>query len=421
MSHEAAIVVTGAGLALPLGLSMDGVWSRLVRGESAIGPMRVLDTARLGVLAAAEVPAFDLASRLRFPKNEKFMGRSVRFGLLAALDAVAASAIDFALLDAYRVGIHVGSGQTGLETAEFFGALDVAGEDDPNYRNMGGRAARMIDRYWSLRTLSNAGLGLLSMELGAKGSSANFVQGDTASSQAIIAGCQDLAEGRCDVVLAGGYDSLLTASTCLAYARAGLLSAAGPETAGRPFDRARDGLVLGEGAGFLVLERHEDARRRGAPILGALVGFGSSMEAGEAPPKASARSFTAAVGEATSRQGPDFVMAHGIGTVDADEREAGLLQAQMGSPVAVTAVKGATGYLGAATGAVEIILALLAARHRAVPPIAHLAEPDEGVTLDLVRGTARRAAQANPAGLCLSWSWTGQLTAVLVAATTPPS
>ncbi len=417
MSERATVVVTGAGLATPLGLETEAVAARLMRGESGIGPFRTFDVSGLGFTAGAETPDVEIAGRMRFPKNEKFMGRSVRFAVHAAFDAVAASRIDLAAGDPFRVGLYTGSGQTGLESAEFFRGLEVAAEggDTPDYRGLGGRAARAIDRYWSLRTLSNAGLGLLSMEIGAKGPSANFVQGDTASLQAVLAGADDLAEGRCDVVIAGGYDSLLSQSTVLAYAQAGLLSPAAPDEAGRPFDRRRDGLVLGEGAGFVVLEREADARRRGAPVLGRVLGIGSANETGDAPPKRSAETAGTAIAEATGGRRPDFVVAHGIGTRDGDRDEARLLAA-LGHGAPVTAFKGATGYLGAATGVVETILALMAARERRLPPVARCAAPDDGLGLDLVHGAARTIESAAPTALCLAWTWSGQVGAAFVGA-----
>jgi len=409
------VVVTGAGLATPLGTDAGTIAGRLARGESGIGPFRAFDVAGLGFSAGAETPAVDIAARLRFPKNEKFMGRSVRLAFHAALDAVASSRLDLGALDPFRVAVYTGSGQTGLESAEFFGGLEAAaaGPEVPDFRDLGGRASRAIDRYWSFRSLANAGLGLLSMEFGAKGPSANFVQGDTASLQAVEAGVAELIEGRCDAVVAGGYDSLFTQSTALAYARAGLLSAAPPEGVRGPFDGSRDGIVLGEGAGFVLLEREADARRRGAPVIGRLLGFGSATHSGEAPPKSVAATAARAIAEATGGARPDFVVAHGIATPEGDRDEARLLH-ELAAGVPVTAFKGATGYLGAATGAVELILAMLAARDRTVPPIARLEAPDEGLGLDLVRAEPRPLAAAAPTALCLSWTWSGQIGAVMI-------
>jgi 3-oxoacyl-(acyl-carrier-protein) synthase len=415
------VVVTGVGVALPLGLDVDHVRERSLRGESAIGPLRHFEPGGFACRAAAEVPAFELSSRLRCPKNEKFMGRSLRCAMHAARQAVEASRLDAAAVDPYRLAVYTGSGQTGLESAEFFRALEVAQHPDEQQHlaNLGGRPARVIDRYFSLRTLSNAGVGLLSVELGAQGSSDNLVQGETASALAVAAGYRDLLEQRSDAVIVGGYDSLLGLSAFLGYAAAGLLSPAAHEHAYRPFDRDRDGIVLGEGAAFLVLERGEDARRRGAPLLGEVLGVGDGMALGGAGE--SERALRRAVEQATGGAPMDFVVAHGVGTRDGDRDEAQALAALFGERLPVTAFKSQTGYLGAAGGVVELVLALQAARAGRVPPIARHATPDDDCRLSLVSGSARALPAAAPSAVCLARSWFGQCTALAVRAAPDPA
>jgi len=419
MTQGFGVAVTGMGLVVPVGRSADEAWDRAVRGESGIGPNRRFDVGGYACKASAEVAPFDLASSLRFPKNEKFMGTSVRYAMRAAAAAVSSSGIDLASIDPYRIALHTGSGQTGLESADMFAALEFGwtGEEDKDFANLGGRASRLVDRYFSLRTLSNAGLGLLSAELGARGPSDNFVQGDPASALAVAAGLYDLGEGRADVAIVGGYESLLTVSAFLAFEKAGLLSASEPSRAYRPFDRERDGLVLGEGAAFLVLERGEDAGRRGAPILGEIAGAGFAQDAADAAEaKASEEAACAVVAEATGGSPVGFVVAHGIGTIEGDSREADMLGSLVSPNVPVTAFKGLTGYLGAATGAAEVCLALQALRHRCLPPIARHAAADPGCRLDLVVGPARRLEAESATALCLSWSWLGQCAALAVRA-----
>lgn len=419
MQHETDVVVTGVGVAIPLGVVTDTVSQRSLCGESAIAPFRRFVPDGYPCQASAEVPDFDLERTLRFPKNEKFMGRAVRCAMHAAWTAVRASEIDLAAWDPYRVAVYAGSGQTGLESAEFFRALEVAhgANDDQAFANLGGRASRLLDRCFSLRTLSNAGVGLLSIELGAKGASDNFVQGDTASALAVASAVQDLLDGRSDVAVAGGFDSLLTVSTFLAYQRSGTLSAAAAERAYRPFDRDRDGLVLGEGAAFVVLERAADARRRDAPVLGTIVGVGTAMETADAlEAKASHAALEAAIEAATGGSAVDFVVAHGIGTREGDRAEARLLGEVLGQRVPVTALKSQTGYLGAATSVAELVLALQAARARLVPPIARHDAPDDDFRLSFVTGRALPLAADAPTALCLAWSWFGQCTAIAVRA-----
>jgi 3-oxoacyl-(acyl-carrier-protein) synthase len=413
-----SIVITGIGLVVPAGIGATTVVQRAMRGESGIGPLRRLGNLGPGCTAGGEVPAFDLGESLRVPKNLKFMSRSVECAMLAASEAVAqAGGLDD--VEPTRLGIYTGSGQTGLEPSEFFGALDIAeaGDEALTYKNLGGRASRLVDRFWSLRTLSNAGLALLAAEFSARGQCNNFVQGDTASAQALAAGFFDLCEGRSDVVLAGGYDCLLTPSTYLAYQQAGLLSPSDPGRAHRPFDRERDGLVLAEGAAFVVLERRAHADARGATPLAELRGVGFAQGIDERPsPIMSIAAARQAIRDVGDDVEPDVVIAHGIGTEDDDAREATMLADLGFTETPVTAMKGLTGYLGAATAVTELCIGILGARIGAVPPIARFDVADPACTLDLVARRPRQLESAAPTLLALNWSWSGQCSAVVACA-----
>jgi 3-oxoacyl-(acyl-carrier-protein) synthase len=412
------VVVTGIGLAVPGGIGAGAVAARALRGESGIGPLRRLGNLGHGCAAGGEVPAFNLDESLRVPKNIKFMSRSVECAVLAASEAVS-QAGGLGDVDPSRFAIYTGSGQTGLEPSEFFAALEIAetGDEALTYKHLGGRASRLVDRYWSLRTLSNAGLALLAAEFSAHGPCNNYVQGDTASAQALAAGFFDLREGRADVVLAGGYDCLLTPSSYLAYERAGLLSSSDPGRAHRPFDRERDGLVLAEGAAFVVLELRAHAEARGATILAELLGVGLAQGVDERPsPIIATDAARLAIRDAAGDVEPDVVIAHGIGTRDDDAREAMML-AELGfDQTPVTAIKGLTGYLGASTAVAELCIAILGARLRAVPPIARFETADTDCPLDLVAAVPRRLERETPTLLALSWSWSGQCSAVAARA-----
>ena len=412
-----SIVITGIGVAVPAGIGSETVAARALRGESGIGPLRRLGNLGHACRAGGEVPPFDLSASLRVPKNIKFMSRPVECAVLAASEAVARAG-GLTDVDPSRFGIYTGSGQTGLEPSEFFAALEIAetGDEALTYKNLGGRASRLVDRYWSLRTLSNAGLALLAAEFSARGPCNNFVQGDTASAQALAAAFFDLREGRADIVLAGGYDCLLTPSSYLAYERAGLLSSSDPERAHRPFDRDRDGLVLAEGAAFVVLERRADAEARGATILAELLGVGVAQAVDDRPsPIAGTDAARLAIAAADLLE-PDLVVAHGIGTRGDDAREARMLADLGFSATPVTAMKGLTGYLGAASAAVELCIAVLTARLGAVPPVARFETADADCNLDLVADQPRQLERDTPTVLVLSWSWSGQCSAVAACA-----
>jgi 3-oxoacyl-(acyl-carrier-protein) synthase len=413
------VAITGVGLVTPLGLTAAENVARSRRGESGIGPATAFAVEGHGAQALATVAKFELEPFLRFPKNYKFMGRAVQFAMRAAREAVDRSGIDPRRLDPSRIGIHVGSGQTGVEYDHFFPSLIMAWDAgrEMDYKYLGGLPAHLIDRYICLRTLANGGLALLSTEFGIRGPNGNFTQKDTASAQALYAAYLDLLEDRCDVAVAGGYDSLATTGNFLAYEQAGLLSHSSPVSAYRPFDSQADGLVLGEGAGFLVLERWEHAAERGAAILGEFLGAGSAMGANEKwRPAWTAETIRQAASQALGDQWPDFVVASGVGTQEEDRAEAAALTSMVGAATPVTALKSQTGYMGAGTAAAELGLGLLCARQGFVPAIARHAQADPDSVLDLVTQTARQFEKDEPLGLFISCSWGGSVAALAARA-----
>jgi 3-oxoacyl-(acyl-carrier-protein) synthase len=258
---------------------------------------------------------------------------------------------------------------------------------------------------------------LLATEFGARGPCNNFVQGETASAQALASGYFDLLEGRCDMVLAGGYDCLLTPSIYLAYHRAGLLSAGEPADVHGPFDERRDGVALGEGAAFVVMERREHAQRRGARVIAELAGVGlGQMQDGAGARADVMTTLQRAIAEADAAFVPDVIVARGIGTHDGDREEAALLADLGYDQVPVTAFKALTGYLGAAPAVAELCIALLAAARGTVPPIAKLETPDADCQLDLVATVPRALPTAEASVLALSGSWCGQVAAIAARA-----
>jgi 3-oxoacyl-[acyl-carrier-protein] synthase II len=294
------------------------------------------------------------------------------------------------------------------------------GGREMDYKYLGGLPSHLIDRYICLRTLANGGLALLSTEFGIRGPNGNFTQKDTASALALNAAYLDLIEGRCDVSVAGGYDSLATAGNFLAYEQAGLLSHANPVEAYRPLDGEADGLVLGEGAGFLVLERWEHAEARGATALGEFHGAAAGMSAiGQWRPACAAEAVCRAAHQAIQNAPPDFVVAAGLGTALEDRAEAAALDSIVGNRAPVTALKSLTGYMGAGTAAVELGLGLLCARQSFVPAIARHCQAPADCGLDLVTGAPRHLKEAAKLGLFLSCSWGGEVAAIAARAICP--
>jgi len=416
------VAITGVGLVTPLGLTAAENVARSCRAESGIGPARAFAVEGHAAQALASVADFELEPFLRFPKNYKFMGRAVQFAMRAAREAIVQSGFDANQLDPARIGIQVGSGQTGVEYDHFFPSLIMAWDAgrEMDYKYLGGLPSHLIDRYICLRTLANGGLALLSTEFNIRGPNGNFTQKDTASAQALHAAYLDLLEERCDVAVAGGYDSLVTPGNFLAYEQAGLLSHMDPAVAYQPFDANADGLVLGEGAGFLVLERWEHAVERGATILGEFSGAGSAMGDGEQwRPAWTAETICRAARQAMGDARPDFVVASGMGTVAEDSTEEAALAALVGSRTPVTALKSQTGYMGAGTAAAELGLGLLCARQGFVPAIARHTRAGQDGVLDLVAGPPRKLAGSQPLGLFISCSWGGAVAALAARASGP--
>jgi len=405
VNHLDGVAITGIGLALPLGLTCSDVVKRIRGLDSGVGRLTRFP---FEGAAAAEVPEFELRGILRKPRNEKLMSPAVRLAAHAAYHAIAQSGLDLESVDRERVALHTGSGHTGICYDVFFPALSVAWKDDPerDFKNLGGRATRLIDPYFSMHTLSNSGIGLLSAEHDLRGPGCNFVQGDTASARALEAAANDLREGRCDAALAGGYDSLLVKSSFLSYLEGGLLSSSGVQA---PFAAGSDGIVLGEGAAFFVLERVEDAAVRGAAPLAILqwsvnasASGGNGLFADGLP--ALAPALRTAL---QSEPRPDFVVARGIGTVAGDAEEAPILAEFQHAGSRVTSFKALTGYVGAATAATEIALTILCARAGFLPPAAPLGGRDS--TLPFQPETEAAAIERGDLTvLALSGGWTGQ-------------
>lgn len=288
-----SIAITGIGLITPAGLTVEENAVRLRAGEAA-QPDKSGRSVNLE--SFARTADFTLEPRLRYPKNIKFMGRAVQLGMMAAMDALTASGIPMDATDRSRIAVHTACGETGMENEEFFGAYSIAWQGrEPDFKYLGLRATKMIDPYFSLRTLTNAGSGLLAMELGLHGTSCHFIHGETCGAQALEVACEDLADRRCDVALCGAYDHLGTEAVFIAYDGAGLV-------------RPKGELLLGEGAAFLVLERMEDAQARDARVRGEVLGVDArpnGSAAGCAPadfevPRGCFRGVTSYLGAATA-------------------------------------------------------------------------------------------------------------------------
>lgn len=403
-----SIVITGMGLASPIGLSAREAIERLLRGETGVAPG---DGEQ--VFARAAVPRYELTG-LRMAKNQKFLSAGARHLMWAGLRALEQSEWSSGAVPPERMAVFTGSGQVGLEPSLLFPGFDAVqtpdGEGD--WAAVGGPASRSLDIYFPLRTLSNSGLALLAMEMGARGPSNNFVQSDTAAIMALESAIDALLANECDLAVCGTYENLLSPANFLNFREAGLLT----EPPIRPFDRDAGGTVIGEAGAALVLERKASARARGATILGEIAGVATAMDdVDRMEPVSSGAAVRSTIGRVLGECPPDFVVLSGVGVRDYDRVEAAAVASALPTTARVpcTAFKGSTGYLGGATALVEIALAIAALHTRQVPPVTGLVTPADGIGLDLVIAQPRALSDDKPLNaLCVSHSLLGQSAAV---------
>ncbi len=397
------VVITGLGAVSPLGLAAGDSLAELHAGRTGLRALTAFD---LEGELSGEVPPFDLRSRLVKPKSEKLMSRATRLAMYAAGDALAG--VDLGAIDRERFAIEVGSGHSGIDYDEFFPALEVAwkGAPERDFSQLGGRASKLIDAYFSLRTLSNAGVGLLAAEYDLRGPSNNYVQYDGAAAWALAAAAADIDDGRADAALAGGYDSLLTKSAYLSYLDWGLLSPGRPMT---PFAADRSGITLGEGAAFFLVESGADAAARGRRPIARLQAYLSGGDAsGEGWVADGLPSLEPELREAFENGlRPDYVIARGASVRSHDQGELQLLE-QLGVDLErVSAWKPWTGYLGAATAAVEVALTIQAVNAGFLPAPVAGAAPGDALTAGLPR-QAIHMERSDPLILLLGGCWGGQ-------------
>jgi len=401
------IAVTGIGIVTPLGLGCSVNLERLLAGDSAVTTEIPRGVEAGSAIASARCPDFDLSNLLRFPKALKYMSRPVQLAMRAAIEAFETSGLHRGQIDPYRLAIYTASGQTGLDYTEFSRALDLAwGSDhETDFGYVGGTPTRLIDPYFSLRTLGNGGTALLSTEFGAKGPSSNFVHSDTAPALALQAACFDITEGRCDAAIVGGFDSLLYPTALFALSEAGILT-----------DNAGDygKVVPAEGAAFFVLERRGEALDRGADTLAEILGIECSLEpplrnAGQSTSLSSGRGIRKLVRRLPEQcQSFDFA-------VSAGDAPGWRLATTLGEVPVVNSLSRATGYLGAATAAVELALGLLSARQGFIPSVVAMEESNDGGVV-MFDQAASETETLDPTGLFFSRSWSGQIAAIAARA-----
>ena len=392
--HDAdQVVVTGLGAITPVGLDAPSSWDALVTGQSGIGRITHFDPTGFPVQIAAEVKNFDPAAAGIQPREARRMDRFVQFGVAAALEALRDAAL---LRDgklpaeiAERTGTYIGSGMGGLTTlSEQF---DVMRERGP------GR----LSPFTIPMLLCDMASGVTSISVNAKGPNLATVSACATGSHAIGEAAEVIRRGAADVMIAGGAEAVIVPISIAGFAAARSLSTRNdcPECASRPFDRERDGFVMGEGAGVVVLERRAHATARGARIYARLAGYGSSADAHHltAPPddgEGAVRCMTQALAQAGLRPDEvDYLNAHGTSTGHNDRAETAAIKRAFGHharTIAISSTKSMIGHLLGAAGGVEAVISVMAIRTGVIPPTINYQHPDPECDLDYTPNQARR-------------------------------
>ncbi|MGQ9584726.1 MAG: beta-ketoacyl-ACP synthase II [Anaerolineae bacterium] len=394
------VVVTGMGAMTPLGHDVPSTWESLLAGRSGIGRITAFDASDLKTQIAAEVKDFD-PTRYMERREARHMDRFTQFAVAAMREAVADAGLDMAREDPRRVGVVIGSGIGGVST--LLEQADVLRERGPRRMSPFAVPALMI----------NAAAAQISILLGARGPNLAIVAACATGSNVLGEAAAMVRRGAADVMIAGASEAALVRLAFAGFDNVGAMSRRNdaPHASCRPFEAHRDGFVMGEGAGVVVLERLDRARARGARIYGELVGYGASDDAFHitAPAEDGAgavESMRAALADAgLPPTAVDYINAHGTGTLLNDPMETRAIKEVFGEHayrLAISSSKSMTAHLLGAAGAVEAIFCLLALRDQVLPPTINLEVPDPACDLDYVPNRARpatvRVAMSNSFG-----------------------
>ncbi|GAB3016401.1 beta-ketoacyl-ACP synthase II [Bowmanella dokdonensis] len=371
----------------PLGLDVTSTWSALLKGQSGIGNIDTFDSSLFSTRFAGLVKGFDVEQYM--PRKEsKKMDLFIQYGVAAGMQALRDSGLQISDANAGRVGVAVGSGIGGLGLIE------------ENHSKLIASGPRKISPFFVPSTITNMISGFLSIMEGLKGPNLNIVTACTTGVHNIGVAARTIVYGDADAMLAGGAEAATTPLGLGGFAAARALSSRNedPQAASRPWDKDRDGFVMGDGAGVVMLEEYEHAKARGARIYAELIGFGMSGDAYHmtSPPE-EGQGAAAAMDHALKDAGVNtdqvgYINAHGTSTPAGDIAETKAVKSVFGKDAGgllVSSTKSMTGHLLGAAGAVEAIFTILALQEQKVPPTINLDDPDEGCDLDYVPHTAR--------------------------------
>lgn len=380
--NKRRVVITGLGLLTPLGLNVDQTWKAILAGKSSVSKIDRFDASDLACQIASCVKNFDYLQHFS-EKEARKIDDFIQYGLVAAREAVQDAGLQVIEENAHRVGLAVGSGVGGLPGIE--NSHTILKEKGP----------RRISPFFLPSVLINLLAGQISIQYGMRGPNIAVVSACTTGTHNIGLAARMIAYGDADVMIAGGSEMATTRLGIAGFAAARALSLRNdaPEKASRPWDKDRDGFVLGEGAGILVLESEEHAKKRGAKIYAELAGFGMSADASHiTAPHAEGLGAMLAMQNSLNDAGlnanaVDYINAHATSTPLGDELEIMAIKRCFGDhayKLAVSSTKSMIGHLLGAAGSVEAIFSILAIRDQVAPPTINLDNPSEGCDLNLV-------------------------------------
>ena len=381
------VVVTGLGAVTPIGNTVADYWEGLTSAKNGVEAITLFDAAQHACRFAAEVKNFDPSGFIE-PKDAKRWDRFCKFGVVAAKQALADSGLTITPDNAHRIGVSIGSGVGGLLTMETQAHV------------LKDKAPGRVSPFTVPMMIPNMATGLAAIALGAKGPSSAVATACAAGSNAIGDAFQLLQLGKADAMICGGAESAITPLGVAGFASAKALSFRNDDPAGasRPFDQTRDGFVIGEGSGILVLETLAHAEARGATILAEIVGYGTTCDAHHiTSPTPGGVGGAAAMRLALEDGGiaadsVDYVNAHGTSTPANDSNETAAIKSALGSrakDIPVSSTKSMTGHLLGGSGGIEAVACVLALRNGVVPPTINYNNPDPECDLDIVPNTAR--------------------------------
>ncbi len=387
------VVVTGMGVISALGLDVQTFWSNIIKGKSGVSLVESFDTTEYETKIAAEVKDFDPVAYL--PKKEvRRMDRFVQFAVAATAQALQDANFKITEENAHEVGVLIGSGIGGIKTLE------------EQARTLFEKGPRRISPFFIPMMIPDMASGQVSIYTGAQGPNLTAVTACASSAHAIGESFRTIQYGDAKMMITGGTEATITGLAMAGFIAAGALSTRNdqPEKASRPFDATRDGFVMGEGAGILILEELEHALARGAEIYGEIVGYGLTGDAYHiTSPHPEGRGALKAMEMAIKDAGwqleqVDYINAHGTSTIQNDLLETKAIKQlfkEKASRLAVSSTKSMTGHLLGAAGGVEAIICLLALKHGIIPPTINYEVPDPECDLDYVPNKAREQQITN--------------------------